>query len=170
MYRFVKAAADLVLSSSNIQASTLLGETSRGLHSSLLRLQDQSVQSTEEFDAKEPNKETKYRIYHDNVTLVGDVASEAFPLYRDGELSGYKLKIMIKKQMRDSSGNVKEISNHHEVACYLNRYFPLLTKKLKINDRVVIHGSLANAASRTADEVTFRTVVRIANIFSIVKE
>ena len=167
MYRFVKAAADLVLSSSNIQASTLLGEASRGLHSSLLRLQDQSVQSTEEFDTEEP-EQTQNRIYRDTVTLVGDVASEPFPLYRDGELSGYKMKIMTLRRIRDKNGSfLREIPSYHEAVCHRRMYFPLMENKLKVNDHIVVHGWLTNAVTRNLDEVTYRSVIRINDVHAI---
>ena len=168
MYRFVKAAADLVLSSSNIQASTLLGEASRGLHSSLLRLQDQSVQSTEEFDTEEPIEQTQNRSYRDSVMLVGDIASEPFPLYRDGELTGYKMKIMTLRRIRDKAGNfLREIPSYHEAVCHRKKCFPLIENKLKVNDQIVIHGRLSNAVSQNLEEITYRTVLKINDVHAI---
>lgn len=167
MYRFVKSASELVSSSKKIQVASLLGEACRGIHSSAFCLQDQSP---EQFDIEEPQSLPNNRTYRNSVTMVGDVASKPMPLYRDGELNGYKLKIMTVRRFRSRDGSMsREMQHYHEASCFSRRHFPLIEDKLKVNDQVVIHGSLANSVSRNFDEVSYKTVIRI-NDMQVVAE
>lgn len=163
----MKVAANLVAGSKSSQVSAL-ARNACAIHLSSLQSNNQSDVVNESFSVYSVQPSTTKRSYRDQVILIGDVAAEPLPVYRNGNLSSFKLKIMTLAKHRSKNGGVvKEISSYHEANCSAKRYFSIIENSLNVNDQVVIHGSLVNTITHNLDEVIYRSVINVTDLHVI---
>ena len=139
----------------------------RHLHSSIIKMQEHDdVQMQEKMDLDSEESMGPNRTYWNSVSLLGDVVSEPYPIHRNGELFGYRLKIQTKRKIRGLATEESRIyTNVHDTVCNIRRLFSFI-ENIKVNDQVFVRGQLVHYQTRDLDEKTYRTYVAIRSIFT----
>ena len=131
-------------------------QSSRGLHSSCICMDtpDDALETSEEASIQEG------KTYYDSVFVIGDVAEEPRPITRDGQVIGYKLKVVTKQAYR-------QMKTIHDAACYARRCFPFIENDLEVDQQVLIRGHLFSTVHSSEDSMIRNSTIRIASIHGI---
>ena len=141
-------------------ANPIIGAAAN-IHFSSLRRQEHHEMS----DAVDDSSLTEpKRSYFNQVTMIGDVASKPQALYREGNVFGYKLRIMSKKRFNGPDGQHREVNHYHNAVCNNKRCFPIFEKDLNVNDQVFIRGTLINVDLTNLEQNSFMTLIRVNTI------
>ena len=132
------------------------------LHSSSKRLNTEVEDVVANNDLNTAPK--KGRHYYDSVVIIGDVAAEPQPLIRVGEVIGYKLKLSTEREHYGNDASVKLDMNEYDAVCYRKQCFPYIEKQLKVDDQVLVRGTLLTALSKAEDSAVRNTTVQINSI------
>ena len=128
------------------------------IHTSALQKQEQHDVEEDFASDLEPK-----RSYLSQVTLIGDVVSKPKPLYRDGNVFGYKLRILSKKRFKTAEGY--RVHNHyHNAVCNNRRFFPLLEESLDVDDQIFVRGQLVNVELTNLEENSYMTLIRANSV------
>ena len=147
--------ASLIFHRSRLErVQTSLFESRLGLKSSCVHLQN-DVRDVEELN--EEANSSGGKSYFDSVIVLGDIAQEPKPILRNGEVIGYKLKIVTKQPFRLTN-------TIHDVSCYQRRCFPLIENELAVDQQVLVRGNLFSTVHASEDSMIRNSTIRVSTI------
>ena len=143
----------------------VLFESRQKFHDSLADTFDQKDLHDSQEESKEPRTRKNYLTF---VTMVGDLADEPKPLYRDGDIFGYKLRILSKKRYPSKqTGTVREHNHYHTAVCNNRACFPVIENRLRVNDQIFIKGNLINVMLTNLDENLRMSLIKVQSIYAL---